>query len=183
MYHTTSGEGMEVLAQRELFAPLGITDWLWDVDPQGFAYGGHGLHLRTEDLAKIGLLFLNAGSWDGVQVVPESWVVEATTPRYGWGDSFGALEDLDYGYLWWTAEVNGHPAFLAWGWGGQFALCVPEMAVVIATAADGMVWSDEARIQELALLHLMVDEVLAAMRPLVVFSDAFEDGTTGQWTR
>jgi CubicO group peptidase (beta-lactamase class C family) len=85
-------------ARATLFDPLGIqtrpadqptfTDWAdltdpagfeWYVDPHGVNTGGLGLALRARDMAKIGLLYLNLGAWQGQQVVPADWVTTATT--------------------------------------------------------------------------------------------------------
>ena len=40
--------------------------------------GGWGLYLKTEDLAKMGQLFLQKGNWNGKQILPEEWVKEAS---------------------------------------------------------------------------------------------------------
>jgi CubicO group peptidase (beta-lactamase class C family) len=52
--------GMSTLdfANRYLFHPLGIADVRWGVDPNGIAYGGHWLYLRSRDMAKFGYLYL-----------------------------------------------------------------------------------------------------------------------------
>jgi CubicO group peptidase (beta-lactamase class C family) len=93
--------GMSVLqfANQYLFSPLNITDVWWDVDLQGHYYCGGGLHLTPHDLAKIGFLFLNNGTWDGQEIVTQSWVEESTqTIVYPYEN----LEYMGYGYQWWT---------------------------------------------------------------------------------
>jgi CubicO group peptidase (beta-lactamase class C family) len=43
-------------------------------DPgKNFNYDSGGLALRTRDMARFGLLYLNKGKWEGEQVVPEKW--------------------------------------------------------------------------------------------------------------
>ncbi len=39
-----------------------------DTCPMGIEYGGGGLFLRTEDLAKLAVLYLNNGIWNGVRL-------------------------------------------------------------------------------------------------------------------
>ena len=151
------------LADAFLFAPLGISDRFWEHDPQGYPFGGHGIRLRTEDLAKLGVLFLDRGQWRGRRVVSVGWVDEAVEPRFGWGSDYGPLENVDYGYLWWTAEGGGHEVFTAWGWGGQFAFCVPDLGLVVATAADGDVWDLQAERQETAILEVVVEQIIPAV--------------------
>jgi CubicO group peptidase (beta-lactamase class C family) len=61
-----------------LFEPLGIENPEWPASPQGNTLGGWGLRVRTEDVAKFGLLYLQKGKWNGKQRVPASWVEQAT---------------------------------------------------------------------------------------------------------
>ena len=64
-----------------LFEPLEIEGMDWEADPMGINTGGWGLRLKTEDMAKFGQLFLQKGIWNGVEVVPEKWIEEATTKK------------------------------------------------------------------------------------------------------
>lgn len=181
MLETALDTSVMAFADARIFAPLGIIDWSWDLDPQGYAFGGHGLHWRTEDLAKFGILFLREGTWKGRQLISSSWVEESTSPRFFWGDPWGALDQLDYGYLWWTAEASGYPVFFAWGWGGQFSFCVPDLDLVVATAADGDVGSFLAERQEKAILEVIVDTIIPAVDPEILFRDGFDSGTDRNW--
>ena len=61
-----------------MFRPLGIVNARWQESPQGINTGGWGLYLKTEDLAKMGQLFLQKGNWNGQQILPEEWVKEAS---------------------------------------------------------------------------------------------------------
>ena len=64
-----------------LFEPLGIENPQWQASPQGISCGGFGLFIRTEDIAKFGLLYLQKGKWNGKQLVPASWVEMATSKQ------------------------------------------------------------------------------------------------------
>ncbi len=93
--------GMSVMqfANQYLFSPLNITDIWWSVDPHGNYYCGGGLYMTPRDLAKIGYLFLNNGTWDEQEIVTPSWVEESTrTVVYQWEN----FEYVGYGYQWWT---------------------------------------------------------------------------------
>ena len=53
-----------------LFDPLGIGHVGWHTFPPGREQGFSGLHARTEDIAKLGLLYLQEGRWEGAQLIP-----------------------------------------------------------------------------------------------------------------
>ena len=64
-----------------LFDPLGIGEVRWLCWPPGRELGFSGLFARTEDVAKLGQLYLQRGRWSEHQLIPETYVVEATSPR------------------------------------------------------------------------------------------------------
>jgi len=123
-----TGENPQALAERELFAPLGIHDFSWEADPTGLPIGGWGLRLTPRDMAKLGYLYLNQGNWDGRQILPAAWVTDATTthtPTDG---------ELGYGYQWWTYPRWG--AYAALGRDGQTIWVAPDdNLIVVSTAA------------------------------------------------
>ena len=57
-----------------LFAPLGIDRPRWDRCPLGFVVAGSGLHLRTDEMARLGRLLRDRGRWDGQRLVSPEWV-------------------------------------------------------------------------------------------------------------
>ena len=117
----------EQFARENLFGPLGIRDYLWEVDPQGYTDGWGDLHLFPRDAAKLTYLFLNGGAWDGVQIVPEDWVRDAVTAHVR------AAGDDSYGLGWWVSDDS----FWALGRGGQHVKAYPEFdAIVMVTAAS-----------------------------------------------
>jgi CubicO group peptidase (beta-lactamase class C family) len=119
-------------ADKYLFGPLGIVARQWPAGRQGHNYGGHGLRLTTQDLAKLGYLYLNLGFWDGRQVILEDFVRASThTQNHG-----GPPERVNYGYLWWVSEDAGFAVYFAGGFGGQFLYVVPELDFVVAMNSD-----------------------------------------------
>lgn len=130
-----------------LFRPLGIVNVHWDESPQGINTGGWGLYLKTEDLAKMGLLLLQNGKWDGKQILPEGWVEQASAaqvPSLPAGVKPEMVKELKltsrnsdwlqgYGYQMWRCR---HNAFRADGANGQYILVIPDKNAVIAITAD-----------------------------------------------
>ena len=95
--------GMDPLefARQYLFTPLGITDVDWNRSAEGLPLGFAGLLLNTEDMAKIGYLFLNNGRWGDAQIVPADWVAASTEAHTA--NPYG-IPNIGYGYLWWTYD-------------------------------------------------------------------------------
>lgn len=133
-----TGQKIVEYLQPRLFEPLGIEGIDWEVSPSGVNTGGWGLRVKTEDMAKLGQLYLNKGVWNGEQILPESWVEEATKAQIQQApdapqemiDSSDWLQG--YGYQFWRTR---HNAFRADGAFGQFIIVLPELdAVVIYTS-------------------------------------------------
>ena len=121
-----------------LFEPLGITGMDWEIDPMGRNVGGWGLRVKTEDMAKFGLLYLQKGKWNGKQILPEAWIEEATTKKIDQApaatDSVRRVNDWVQGYCYqfWRSRYNSYRGDGAFG---QYILVWPEQdAVVIITS-------------------------------------------------
>lgn len=91
-----AGAGLDDFIKRRLFEPLGIRDTQWARDPSGHAYVHYGLQIRAGDLARLGLLMLDDGRWNGAQLLPHGWSTEMATPRMPSG-TYGLLTWVDYG--------------------------------------------------------------------------------------
>lgn len=116
-----------------LFEPLGIEKPKWDNSPQGISIGGYGLYLRTEDIAKFGQLYLQQGKWNGKQLLPESWIQQATSKQVSNGSDPNRDWDQGYGFQFWRCR---HGAYRGDGKDGQFCIVLPEQDAVIAITAN-----------------------------------------------
>ena len=118
--------------QSRLFDPLGIQPPRWDTNPQGISLGGYGLFLKTEDIAKFGQLYLQNGKWEGKQLIPATWVQQATSKQVSNGDNPSSDWNQGYGFQFWRCR---HNAFRGDGKDGQFCVVLPDQdAVVVMTA-------------------------------------------------
>lgn len=88
----TSGLKLDMFLSKHLFDELGITDFEWRTDDKGNPYGMAGLIIYPEDFAKIGLLMLNHGKWNGKQLISENRIKEMLTP---------SEKNKNYGLQWW----------------------------------------------------------------------------------
>lgn len=123
-----AGMNAEAFAARHLFQPLGITQWRWRQDPAGNSTGGFGLYLKTRDMAKVGLLYLRRGEWDGQQVIPRAWVDKVFQPSVAMDLAPGT--DYRYADSWWS--IPSRQAYMAVGFHRQVILVLPKQGVVAA---------------------------------------------------
>jgi len=143
-----------------LFDPLGIKGIDWEVNTQGVNTGGWGLRVKTEDLAKMGQLYLQKGMWNGKQLLPKAWVEEATTFKIdqapGVPQSKKDSSDWMQGYCYqfWRCR---HNAFRADGAFGQYIIVMPDQDAVIAITSETPNMQDE--------LDLVWKYLLPAMQP------------------
>lgn len=148
--------GMSVLdyLSPRLFEPIGIPRPSWDKSPQGVNIGGYGLRIRTEDIARFGLLYLHQGAWEGKQVIPRAWVEAATSLQTSNGSNPASDWDQGYGYQFWRCR---HGCFRGDGAFGQFCIVSPTQDSVVAITSG---LSDMQ-----AVLDLVWDKLLPAMSP------------------
>lgn len=122
--------GMSVVdyLMSRLFEPLGIERPFWETDSEGYEAGGWGLYLTIEDLTKIAECYLHGGVFDGKQVIPESYIKEATYPHRTDLVSQYA-KDMGYGYNIWCNSPTGYYRFE--GLYGENAFIYPEYEACI----------------------------------------------------
>jgi hypothetical protein len=64
-----------------LFKPLGIEKYTWAKTRSGYPSAASGLRMRSRDMAKFGLLFLNSGKWNQKQIIPSHLVAQSLTSQ------------------------------------------------------------------------------------------------------
>ncbi|HEY4658863.1 MAG TPA: serine hydrolase, partial [Gemmatimonadaceae bacterium] len=116
------GEEYLTFPQRALFDKIGIRRQVLETDPYGnFLLTGYD-YGTGRNWARLGMLYVNDGVWQGERLLPEGFVKFVSTPAPAWGDS-------SYGGMVW---VNGRgqwrlprDAFAFRGAGGQDVSVVP----------------------------------------------------------
>ena len=132
-----------------LFEPLGIPRPQDEKDPLGNTFGAGGLQLNVSELAKLGLLYLQKGQWQGRQLIPASWVEEASRSFIISDQGDGEI-GTDYGYLFWIMPDG---MFRADGKYGQYCIVVPKKNAVIAI--NSMQIEDEKKVLRAAVKTLL----------------------------
>lgn len=113
--------GLAQAFEKYLFKPLQITETSFMKDSVGnfVAYGG--CKTNMEAAMKIGMLMLNKGKHNGVQIVSENWVEKSTT-----SSPYASF----YGYLWWIDKNSKYWNYAATGDLGQLTIVFPELGIV-----------------------------------------------------
>ena len=144
-----------------LFDPLGITGMDWEENLLSINTGGWGLRLKTEDMAKLGQLYLQKGMWNGNQILPASWIEEAATEKIIQHPDLAQVSkdtsdwEQGYGYQIWRCR---HHAYRADGAFGQFIIVFPEMDAVLAIQSETSNMQNE--------LNLVWDYLLPAIKKI-----------------
>jgi CubicO group peptidase (beta-lactamase class C family) len=125
-----TGESLLDYLRPRLFNPLGIENPAWETDPCGISIGGTGLHLRLEDIACFGQMYLQKGVWAGGRILSGAWIAEATKAT---SDNSNTQTNPDwtvgYGYQFWRCRYH---AYRGDGAFGQYCLVMPEQDAVLA---------------------------------------------------
>jgi len=123
-----TGKSTEEFAQEYLFEPLGISEdeYNWLHDNNNISYGGYFFQCSPQVQAKLGILYLNNGTWNGTQIVDKDFLKEATTDQTGYS----------CGYLWWTD--GPYESYNAAGFGGQVIYVIPKYDMTVAFTAGAI---------------------------------------------
>ena len=142
----TTGMPVVTYLQERIWTPLGMEfDGSWSIDSErhGFEKMESGINGCAIDFAKFGRLYLNQGLWEGIQIVPETWVQESISPEPGLRDPSYYVDELGqhilnaadggfYKYMWYGLLRDGQPNdFFATGNKGQYIYISPSKHLII----------------------------------------------------
>lgn len=111
-------------ADKNLFAPMGITNYKWRFKPDTSSISTFNqMYLRPRDLLKLAIMYLDNGKWQGTQIVSNEWV-RRTFEK----------DDVEFGYLWrhkhFDVDGKRYHSYLATGNGGQKINIWPELNMI-----------------------------------------------------
>ncbi len=127
--------GAEEFIKTELLGRMSITQYHWEHAISGLPKSAAGSSILSRDVLKFGQLILNKGKWKGDQLIPEAYLVRATTP---------SQINEHYGFFWWVDDftVGGktYHSFQGRGAGGQFIFMFPglDLVAVVTSHNKGM---------------------------------------------
>jgi CubicO group peptidase (beta-lactamase class C family) len=149
IFRQETGQDIFAAFKSRIADPLGMQDFdpkmceSHKVHPRrpGF-HSQHAYYLTrmsARDLARVGLLYMRGGKWNGKQIIPADWVAASLTPHSK------VRPGTAYGYMWWlgntrwlapgTQELD-EPYFMASGFRGQRLVILPQRKLVLVHRVD-----------------------------------------------
>ncbi len=180
-----AGASIAELFHDRIAGPLGLEDFSTDdvfsfYEPSRSRFAAPIFRMTARDLARVGLLYLREGDWNGQWVMTPEWIRASFTPasifasgsRYGAGNGFG--------YLWWILPGDQeaervaarHDGFITRGSGGQVLAVVPSMKLVVVHLTDtendrGLGFGEAVRVFGAIMAARMTDGRIAADVPTI----------------
>jgi CubicO group peptidase (beta-lactamase class C family) len=157
------GRDVDELMFERVFQPIGVAraDLVWrsnsyrphEIDGIARREFGSGISANVDAMARIGLLYLRNGEWNGKRILPEDFVEQVRQPV----PSVAGLPEADaanygnasdhYGLLWWNnadGTLSGVPKDAYWSWGlyDSLIVVIPSLDIVVSRAGES--WKRES---------------------------------------
>lgn len=128
-----TGETLSSYVTRKLWTPMQAEeDALWSLDkPDGMEKAYCCFNSNARDFARFGQLILNKGSWNGRQLISESYLKEATTPDGRLCFSEYDEPNSQYGFQFWHLRYKGMDISYMRGILGQYVFVIPDKNTVV----------------------------------------------------
>ena len=126
-----SGMSLESLIESRIFRPMGIKNFFFEVGPEGIEKGGWGVHLSAESWAKLGVMMLSGGVFEGRRIIPRAWVAKSTSTQMKVPETVG---NYNYGYQLWVHRKSN--SFLFNGMLGQNVWVCPKNNIVVVVNCE-----------------------------------------------
>ena len=135
-----SGRSFGELVDSRIFAPLSITNYLWEKSPEGVEKAGWGLFMSAESWGKLGVMMCSGGSFFGKRILSEKWVNLSTEFKV---NASGFNERFDYAYHMWVKGRKDE--FLFNGMLGQNVwVCPKNDIIVVMFSGNNEIFQDSA---------------------------------------
>jgi CubicO group peptidase (beta-lactamase class C family) len=143
--HHAVNQSISDYLQEKLWEPIGAeADAAWVIDAQGFEVAHCCFNAVLRDYARLGRLLAHDGLWDGKQIIPAQYVIDATTIRPSdayLADAYLApgkdMSVFGYGYFMWLLP-GARRQFALLGANDQ-RICVDPASklIMVQTAVEG----------------------------------------------
>lgn len=133
------GVSLQEILRDRIMDPIGASDsWSWHgydtswvtvrgrrlQSVSGGSHWGGGIWMHSHDLARVGLLMLGNGEWEGQRILTEEWIREIRT---------ACPHNPMYGLMWWLQHdgEGRQVCFSAQGGGSHHCFVIPDRDLVI----------------------------------------------------
>jgi CubicO group peptidase (beta-lactamase class C family) len=127
--------------QERVWEPIGAeADAMWLLDAEGFEVAHFGFNAVLRDYARLGRLLAHDGAWQGKQIIPAQWMIDATTVRpsdaYLLPGKAMAPQPFGYGYLLWLLPGQRRQFAMVGDWGQRVIVDPVSKMVLVQTALE-----------------------------------------------
>ena len=190
-----TGRPLLQYVKERIFDPLHITQADWELAPDSVETAGWGLRLQTESEAKLGLLMLHEGQWNGRQLVSARWIHDMTSRHISTADGHSQqlpfltrvkrffqslwhtvrswftgynIDDYYLGYGYQTKSIlqPRSESFFAAGYGGQLIYVAPKLDLVIVINGRAANYGDELNTIYYQFIEPLLDEAVMKAAPV-----------------
>lgn len=159
-----TGKSITELSQEWIWEPMGFEhDGQWITDNKGLEMALGGLNCSMRDYAKMGLLYLNKGQYNGTQILSEEWVeksLETSKAHLKPNQTELSSNHHGYGYQWWIPQHDEGDFFMV-GIYNQFVYVQPKHDLVIVKLSANHHFKKEGKITKdihLAMFKAMAED-------------------------
>lgn len=126
-----TGKTVAEYAAEKLWKPIGAEDKaFWSTDEQGMEKVSCCFYTTARDYARLAKLYLQQGSWNGIQLLDSSYV-KASIQAPDLVDIDNGKRIDKYGYQWWLMNYRNHPLFYMRGIRGQYVFAIPDLNMIV----------------------------------------------------
>ena len=145
LHHAVKKSASDYL-QEKVWGPIGAeADATWMIDAEGFEVAHFGFNAVLRDYARLGRLLAHDGAWNGRQIIPTQWMIDATTvrPSDGYLAPGKSMPTFGYGYLLWLLPGDRRQFAFVGDLGQRICIDPASKLVMVQTGLEtkGEVWS------------------------------------------
>lgn len=82
LFSIVANENIDTFLNRRLLKPLRFREAAWSRCPLEYPVGATGLYISSEDMVKLGALYLEDGMWNGQRILSNEWVERVISREY-----------------------------------------------------------------------------------------------------
>lgn len=127
-----SGESFGKLAEHYIFAPAGISNYMWELGPEGTEKAGWGLYMSPQSWLKLGHMILSGGVMDNKRILSEEWIGLMSSAKAITPSDNGSF---NYSYQAWVGRDSDELLFSGM-LGQNLWICPKNRIVVLMTAGN-----------------------------------------------